>query len=101
MINSVVKGAGQYKDLAQIGITVNTDGNVNSGATLNFDLSTFQTAFATDPNAVQDLFSTATIGLGNVINNANDLAHRPGDGLVGEPRATRSIPRSEQQQRPG
>jgi flagellar hook-associated protein 2 len=82
MINSVVQGAGQYKDLAQIGITVNTDGNANSGATLNFDSSTFQTAFANDPNAVQDLFSTATIGLGNVINNAMTALTDPVDGTL-------------------
>ncbi|MGD0139798.1 MAG: flagellar filament capping protein FliD [Tepidisphaeraceae bacterium] len=82
MINSVVQGAGQYKDLAQIGITVNTDGNANSGATLSFDSSTFQTAFANDPNAVQDLFSTATIGLGNVINNAMTALTDPVDGTL-------------------
>ena len=82
MINTVVQGAGQYKDLAQIGITVNTNGNVNSGATLNFDPSTFQTAFANDPNAVQDLFSTASIGLGNVINNAMTALTDPVSGTL-------------------
>jgi flagellar hook-associated protein 2 len=82
MISTVVQGAGQYKDLAQIGITVNTDGNANSGATLNFDASTFQSAFATDPNAVQDLFSAATIGLGNVINNAMTALTDPVDGTL-------------------
>ncbi|MGA2441581.1 MAG: flagellar filament capping protein FliD [Tepidisphaeraceae bacterium] len=82
MISTVVKGTGQYKDLAQIGITVNTNGNVNSGATLNFDPSTFQTAFANDPNAVQDLFSTATVGLGNVINNAMTSLTDPVNGTL-------------------
>ncbi|MGD0388570.1 MAG: flagellar filament capping protein FliD [Tepidisphaeraceae bacterium] len=82
MINTVVQGAGQYKDLAQIGITVNTDGNDTGGATLNFDSSTFETAFASDPNAVQDLFSTATIGLGNVINNAMTALTDPVDGTL-------------------
>jgi flagellar hook-associated protein 2 len=82
MINSVVQGVGQYKDLAQIGITVNANGDDTSGATLSFNSTAFQTAFANDPNSVQDLFSTATIGLGNVINNAMTALTDPVDGTV-------------------
>ncbi|HEX4053571.1 MAG TPA: flagellar filament capping protein FliD [Tepidisphaeraceae bacterium] len=84
MINSVVQGAGQYKDLADIGITVDANGDANSttGTTLEFDASTFETAFANDPTAVQNLFSDATIGLGNVVNNAMDALTDPVNGIM-------------------
>ena len=83
MIDSVVKGTGQYQDFSDIGITVNTTADaVNQGTMLNFDASTFETAFATDPNAVQNLFSAATIGLGSVINNAMTQLTDPVNGTV-------------------
>lgn len=82
MVNSVVQGVGQYKDLADIGITVNASGDATSGTLLNFDPNTFAQAFATDPNAVQNLFSAATIGLGNVISNAMDTLTDPVNGAL-------------------
>jgi len=82
MINSVVKGTGQYQDLADIGITVNTNGDPTSGTQLSFNSSTFEAAFATDPNAVQDLFSAATVGLGSVINNAMTALTDPVNGTI-------------------
>ena len=82
VINSVVQGTGQYKDLAEIGITVNANGDPTSGTMLNFDQNTFEAAFATDPNAVQDLFSAATVGLGNVINNAMTALTDPVNGTI-------------------
>ncbi len=82
MISSVVQGAGQYKDLADIGITVNADGDTTSGTTLSFNQSTFETAFANDPTAVQNLFSDATIGLGNVISNSVNTLTDPVNGSI-------------------
>jgi flagellar hook-associated protein 2 len=82
IVNSVVKGVGQYKDLAAIGITIDANGDPTHGATLNFDPNTFESAFASDPNAVQDLFSTATIGLGNVINTAVTSLTDPVNGTL-------------------
>jgi flagellar hook-associated protein 2 len=82
MITTVVQGAGQYKDLADIGITVNTNGDTSNGTTISFDQSTFETAFANDPTAVQNLFSDATIGLGNVISNSMDALTDPVNGSI-------------------
>jgi flagellar hook-associated protein 2 len=82
MIDTVVKGTGQFQDLSDIGITVNTTGDATQGTMLNFDPSVFENAFATDPNAVQDLFSAATIGLGNVINNAMTQLTDPVNGTI-------------------
>ena len=81
MINSVVKGTGQYQDLAAIGITVETNGDPTNGTQLQFDQSTFEQAFATDPTAVQNLFSAATIGLGSMINNAMSAPDRSGERI--------------------
>jgi flagellar hook-associated protein 2 len=75
-INSTVTGAGQYKTLADVGITINSDG------TLNFDSDTFTAAFSTDPTAVQNLFSQTTTGLGNAINNAVGALTDPVDGVI-------------------
>lgn len=82
MLNTVVKGAGQYTDLAEIGVTINTTADASQGAMLDFDPTTFANAFATDPNAVQNLFSAATIGLGNVINNAMTTLTDPVSGSI-------------------
>jgi len=82
MINTVVKGTGQYQDLADIGITINADGDPTQGATLNFNQTTFETAYATDPNAVQNLFSAASVGLGNVINNSMTALTDPVNGAI-------------------
>ena len=64
--NRVVQNAGRYRSLADLGITVATGSNV---ATLNFDATKFSSAFATDPKAVQNLFTQATTGLGTLISN--------------------------------
>ncbi len=82
MINSVVQGVGQFKDLADIGITVNASGDASNGTQLNFDANTFAQAFATDPNAVQNLFSTTSVGLGSVISNAMDSLVDPVNGAI-------------------
>jgi flagellar hook-associated protein 2 len=76
IFNSVVPNAGQYKVFSDIGITIGDD------SMLSFDQNAFNAAYAADPTAVQNLFSQATTGLGNVINNTvNDLTD-PSNGLI-------------------
>jgi flagellar hook-associated protein 2 len=82
MINTVVTGAGKYKDLAQVGITVNTTADASQGTMLDFDPNAFAAAFASDPNSVQDLFSAASVGLGNMINNAMTALTDPVNGSI-------------------
>ena len=53
MLNTTVQTGGDVHTLADIGITVGNDGQ------LSFDQSTFEQAYATDPSAVEQLF-TAT-----------------------------------------
>jgi len=76
IVNDVVNGAGQYKTLADVGITINNDGS------LNFNSDKFNTAYAANPTAVQNLFSQAKTGLGNVIANAVTNLTDPVNGLI-------------------
>jgi flagellar hook-associated protein 2 len=81
MFNSVVNGTGAYHNLSDMGITINTTAGIGS-ATLNFNQSAFQTAFANNPTSVQNLFSQATTGLGTVISNAMQALDDPVDGRI-------------------
>lgn len=56
-IQGVVKGAGQYNILADIGLTL------GDGAKLAFDEDKFRTKVAADPEAVKNLFTQAASGL--------------------------------------
>lgn len=76
VVNSVVSGAGQYKTLAQVGITI------GSGATLSYDATKFDSAYATNPAAVQNLFTQATTGLGSVIDKTLNHLIDPVSGEV-------------------
>lgn len=76
IVNTTVSGAGQYRSLADIGLTI-TD-----GAALSFDPNKFAAAFAADPTAVKNLFSQATTGLGNVINNGVNTLVDPVSGII-------------------
>jgi flagellar hook-associated protein 2 len=58
-LNTIV-GGGTYTSLAQLGITVGTDGQ------LSFDQDTFNQAIATDPQGVENLFNATT-----TTNNSN------------------------------
>lgn len=58
VLQTVVGGAGRYRILADVGITV------GDGATLEFDEDKFRTAYANDPDAVQKLFTAAGDALG-------------------------------------
>jgi flagellar hook-associated protein 2 len=76
IITTNVQGAGQYTSLAQIGVSVGSNGQ------LSFDASTFAAAFANDPTAVTNLFSQAKTGLGNVIANQIATLTDPINGAI-------------------
>jgi flagellar hook-associated protein 2 len=75
-VDTVVNGAGKFKTLADIGITV------GNGGQLTFDQNTFNAAFATNPTAVSNFFSQATGGLGNVIAGAAKRLTDPVNGIL-------------------
>jgi flagellar hook-associated protein 2 len=88
MFNSVVKNAGRYASLADLGVTVaNVD--ATKGAQLAFDATKFASAFATDPTAVQNLFTQATTGLGALITKQINKLTDPVSGAI--PIETQSI----------
>jgi flagellar hook-associated protein 2 len=80
MLNAVVSG-GRYRTLADIGLTIggDTDG---SSAHLVFDQDKFNQAFATDPDAVQNLFTQAQSGVGTSIVNSLTKLIDPVDGSI-------------------
>src|SRR5688572_19654058 len=64
MLRTVVPNAGRYKILQEIGLKVTVDVNdPKAGTKLEFDEEKFRAAFATDPDAVKSLFTTAQNGL--------------------------------------
>jgi flagellar hook-associated protein 2 len=83
-LNASVNGNGDYNNLASIGITI------GANAQISFNQTQFEQAFASDPQAVQNLFSQTTTGLGNVISNAVDSLTDPVNGLVTEQENTLS-----------
>jgi flagellar hook-associated protein 2 len=76
ILTTNVQGAGQYTNLAQIGISVGSNGQ------LTFDPSAFAAAFANDPTGVTNLFSQAKTGLGNVIANQITSLTDPINGAI-------------------
>jgi len=75
-INSAVQGAGSFATLGDIGISLDGNGE------LTFDTNTFETAFASDPTGVQNLFSKATTGLGTQIAGAVSQLTDPVSGII-------------------
>jgi flagellar hook-associated protein 2 len=76
LYNSVVKNAGRYKIFADVGITVGDKGQ------LSFDAIKFDSAFGTDPTAVQKLFTQSTTGLATLITNHVNKLTDPATGLI-------------------
>jgi len=56
-VQGVVVGAGRYRVLADVGVTI------GNGAKLEFDADKFKAAIATDPEAVKNLFTQVASGL--------------------------------------
>jgi len=75
-LNATVEGNGQYNSFSSIGITI------GENAQISFNQTQFEQAFASDPNAVQNLFSQTTTGLGNVIAKAVTNLTDPVSGLI-------------------
>ncbi|MDB5355607.1 MAG: flagellar hook-associated 2 domain protein [Phycisphaerales bacterium] len=76
VFQGVVTGAGRYKLLSDVGMTL------GGGATITFDQSKFQAAFATDPTAVQNLFAQAQQGLGTLIDKSMASLVDPVTGAI-------------------
>jgi flagellar hook-associated protein 2 len=62
LVSGSFYGAGTIQSLTQLGVTVNNDG------TLTFDQSTLDAAFAANPTAVQNFFTTKTQGFSDQVN---------------------------------
>jgi flagellar hook-associated protein 2 len=76
MLNTVNPTAGQYRILADIGLTV------GDGAKLTFDQDKFNAAYAADPDAVEKLFSDADNGIGKVIEDQITQLIDPTNGVI-------------------
>jgi flagellar hook-associated protein 2 len=75
-LQSAVKGAGKYKQLSDIGITI------GNNAQISFNQSAFQAAFAADPTDVENLFTQATTGLGAIIDQSTTKLIDPVSGII-------------------
>lgn len=62
-INAVVPGAGRYRVLGDIGLSIGED------TKLQFDEEKFRQAWGTDPDAVTKLFTQAEKGVGSLLEN--------------------------------
>jgi flagellar hook-associated protein 2 len=76
VFSAAVSSAGPYRTLGDVGLTIGSDGSVT------FDSSKFQAAFAANPTAVQNLFTTATTGLGAVLNQSMNTLIDPVSGAI-------------------
>ena len=76
VVQGVVNGAGQYRMLSDIGLTI------GDGAKLSFDQDKFNQAFATDPEAVKNLFTQTTTGLGAVLDSSMTSLVDPVTGAI-------------------
>jgi flagellar hook-associated protein 2 len=78
VFSAVVSTAGQFRTLGDVGLTL-TD-----GAKIQFDATTFENAFASNPDAVRTLFSQASTGLGSVIDQSMTALVDPVSGAITE-----------------
>lgn len=74
--NNIVKGAGQYNQMSDVGMTIGGDGKIT------FNSDTFTSAYATDPTAVQNLFTQTNTGLGTLIDKSMKMLVDPTDGFI-------------------
>ena len=76
VFNGVVSSAGSFRTLGDIGMSL-TD-----GAKVTFDSAKFTSAFAKDPQSVQNLFAQATTGLGTLIDKSMTHLVDPVSGVI-------------------
>ncbi len=75
-LQTVVTGAGRYRIFADVGVTLDDKSNAT------FDEQKFRSAYATDPEAVKNLFTLGTAGLGAQIDAQMKKLVDPVDGTV-------------------
>jgi len=75
-LQTVVSGAGRYRIFADVGITLDDQAQVS------FDEDKFREAYATDPEAVKNLFTQVSTGLGAQIDAQMARLIDPVDGAV-------------------
>lgn len=78
VFSAVVSNAGTYRTLGDVGLTL-TD-----GAKIQFDQSTFDSAFASNPEAVSNLFTQTKTGLATVIDHSMTQLVDPVSGTITE-----------------
>jgi len=76
VFNNVVKGAGRYDLLSDVGLTV------GDKAKITFNADKFNSAYATDPTAVQTLFTQAKTGLASLIDTSMTSLVDPVSGAI-------------------
>jgi len=76
VFNSFVTGAGQYRTLADVGMSL------GDGAKIQFDSDKFNAAFAANPDAVKNMFTQATTGLGALIDQSMTSLVDPVTGRI-------------------
>lgn len=89
VFNAAVTGAGTFRTLGDVGVTLGDQAKVQ------FDSNAFQAAFAQSPDAVKNLFSQATTGLGKLIDQSMTTIVDPVSGLI--PQESQTIDSSTQQ----
>jgi flagellar hook-associated protein 2 len=76
VFSAVASSAGTFRTLGDVGMTL-TD-----GAKITFDANTFDAAFAANPDAVKNLFTDTSTGLGKVIDNSMTSLVDPFSGTI-------------------
>lgn len=76
VVSTTVPGLGSVRALADLGVQTNRDG------TLSIDATKLSAAIARDPAAVDALFTTASTGLGDVVNGLVDQYTKASTGLL-------------------
>lgn len=78
VFSGFVSGAGQFRTVGDVGMTL-TD-----GAKIQFDANKFAAAFAKNADAVKNLFTQATTGLGAVIDKSMTALVDPVSGAISQ-----------------
>lgn len=76
VVSTTVPGLGSVRALADLGVQTNRDG------TLSIDSTKLNAAIARDPSAVDALFTTASTGLGDVVDALAEQYTKPSSGLL-------------------
>jgi flagellar hook-associated protein 2 len=76
LTSATVTGLGNVRTLADLGVKTNRDGS------LTIDDSVLATAIARDPAAVNEMFSTASTGIGALTSTLATNYTRPTDGIL-------------------